>query len=63
MPAWPFLPSSWDGRSVSDGASFPQVCLKGKIHIFKYLNVEACGKGRPDLAELAQGRPAGFGTW
>ncbi|XP_034286742.1 leucine-rich repeat and calponin homology domain-containing protein 4 isoform X1 [Pantherophis guttatus] len=39
-----------------------QVCLKGKIHIFKYLNVEACGKGRPDLAELAQGRPAGFGT-
>ncbi|XP_058037312.1 leucine-rich repeat and calponin homology domain-containing protein 4 isoform X2 [Ahaetulla prasina] len=39
-----------------------QVCLKGKIHIFKYLNVEACGKGRPDLAELTQGRPAGFGT-
>ncbi|XP_032091027.1 leucine-rich repeat and calponin homology domain-containing protein 4 isoform X2 [Thamnophis elegans] len=39
-----------------------QVCLKGKIHIFKYLNTEACGKGRPGLAELAQGRPAAFGT-
>ncbi|KAG8148267.1 hypothetical protein E2320_022318, partial [Naja naja] len=39
-----------------------QVCLKGKIHIFKYLNAEACSKSRPDLAELAQGRPAGFGT-
>ncbi|KAL7982925.1 hypothetical protein Chor_013531, partial [Crotalus horridus] len=39
-----------------------QVCLKGKIHIFKYLNMEACGKGRPGLAELAQGRPTGFGT-
>ncbi|XP_029139413.1 leucine-rich repeat and calponin homology domain-containing protein 4 [Protobothrops mucrosquamatus] len=39
-----------------------QVCLKGKIHIFKYLNTEACGKGRPGLAELAQGRPTGFGT-
>ncbi|XP_026550218.1 leucine-rich repeat and calponin homology domain-containing protein 4-like, partial [Notechis scutatus] len=33
------------------------------MHIFKYLNVQACGKGRPDLAELAhQGRPTGFGT-
>ncbi|KAM3820865.1 leucine-rich repeat and calponin homology domain-containing protein 4 isoform 4-T4 [Vipera latastei] len=39
-----------------------QVCLKGKIHIFKYLNMEACSKGRPGLAELAQGRPTGFGT-
>ncbi|XP_039180714.1 leucine-rich repeat and calponin homology domain-containing protein 4 isoform X2 [Crotalus tigris] len=39
-----------------------QVCLKGKVHIFKYLNMEACGKGRPGLAELAQGRPTGFGT-
>ncbi|XP_025030873.1 leucine-rich repeat and calponin homology domain-containing protein 4 [Python bivittatus] len=39
-----------------------QVCLKGKIHIFKYLNVEACSKARSDLAEFAQGRPTGFGT-
>ncbi|XP_034991001.1 leucine-rich repeat and calponin homology domain-containing protein 4 isoform X2 [Zootoca vivipara] len=40
-----------------------QICLKGKIHIFKYLNMEACSKARPDLAEFAQGtRPAGFGT-
>ncbi|KAM6453301.1 leucine-rich repeat and calponin homology domain-containing protein 4 isoform 2-T2 [Liasis olivaceus] len=39
-----------------------QVCLKGKIHIFKYLNIEACSKARSDLAEFAQGRPAGFGT-
>ncbi|XP_063157867.1 leucine-rich repeat and calponin homology domain-containing protein 4 isoform X2 [Candoia aspera] len=39
-----------------------QVCLKGKIHIFKYLNIEACSKARSDLAEFAQGRPTGFGT-
>nr|XP_028559287.1 leucine-rich repeat and calponin homology domain-containing protein 4 [Podarcis muralis] len=40
-----------------------QICSKGKIHIFKYLNIEACSKARPDLAEFAQGtRPAGFGT-
>ncbi|CAI5791616.1 leucine-rich repeat and calponin homology domain-containing protein 4 isoform X2 [Podarcis lilfordi] len=40
-----------------------QICSKGKIHIFKYLNMEACSKARPDLAEFAQGtRPAGFGT-
>ncbi|KAH0626017.1 hypothetical protein JD844_000714 [Phrynosoma platyrhinos] len=41
----------------------PQICLKGKIHIFKYLNIEACSKGRVDLAEFARGsRPTGFGT-
>ncbi|XP_042327791.1 LOW QUALITY PROTEIN: leucine-rich repeat and calponin homology domain-containing protein 4 [Sceloporus undulatus] len=40
-----------------------QICLKGKIHIFKYLNIEACSKGRVDLAEFARGsRPTGFGT-
>ncbi|XP_061446833.1 leucine-rich repeat and calponin homology domain-containing protein 4 isoform X2 [Rhineura floridana] len=40
-----------------------QICLKGKIHIFKYLNIEACSKARSDLAEFARGiRPAGFGT-
>ncbi|KAG8148268.1 hypothetical protein E2320_022318 [Naja naja] len=58
------LPSGFGGGE-SDFAPpplFPQVCLKGKIHIFKYLNAEACSKSRPDLAELAQGRPAGFGT-
>ncbi|XP_062993605.1 leucine-rich repeat and calponin homology domain-containing protein 4 isoform X2 [Elgaria multicarinata webbii] len=40
-----------------------QVCLKGKIHIFKYLNLEACSKTRPDLAEFArESRPTSFGT-
>ncbi|XP_067411169.1 LOW QUALITY PROTEIN: leucine-rich repeat and calponin homology domain-containing protein 4 [Emydura macquarii macquarii] len=40
-----------------------QICLKGKIHIFKYLNVEACSKTVPDLAELARAsRPTGFST-
>ncbi|XP_067325747.1 leucine-rich repeat and calponin homology domain-containing protein 4 isoform X4 [Anolis sagrei] len=40
-----------------------QICLKGKIHIFKYLHIEACSKGRPDLAEFARGsRPTAFGT-
>ncbi|KAJ7313315.1 hypothetical protein JRQ81_004605 [Phrynocephalus forsythii] len=40
-----------------------QICLKGKVHIFKYLHLEACSKARMDLAEFAQGgRPAGFGT-
>uniref|UniRef100_A0A8D0H8U7 LRCH3 n=1 Tax=Sphenodon punctatus TaxID=8508 RepID=A0A8D0H8U7_SPHPU len=40
-----------------------QICLKGKIHIFKYLNLEACSKAIPDLAELSRSeRPTGFGT-
>uniref|UniRef100_A0A8C8RJI5 Calponin-homology (CH) domain-containing protein n=1 Tax=Pelusios castaneus TaxID=367368 RepID=A0A8C8RJI5_9SAUR len=40
-----------------------QICLKGKIHIFKYLNVEACSKAVPDLAEFTRAsRPTGFNT-
>ncbi|XP_043359638.1 leucine-rich repeat and calponin homology domain-containing protein 4 isoform X2 [Dermochelys coriacea] len=40
-----------------------QICLKGKIHIFKYLNLEACSKTVPDLADFARAsRPTGFGT-
>ncbi|XP_053860783.1 leucine-rich repeat and calponin homology domain-containing protein 4 isoform X3 [Malaclemys terrapin pileata] len=40
-----------------------QICLKGKIHIFKYLNLEACSKTGPDLADFARAsRPTGFGT-
>nr|XP_020655389.1 leucine-rich repeat and calponin homology domain-containing protein 4 isoform X1 [Pogona vitticeps] len=40
-----------------------QICLKGKIHIFKYLHMEACSKARTDLAEFARGgRPTVFGT-
>lgn len=39
-----------------------QVCTKGKIHIFKYLNIEACKVG-PDLAELDRPvRPQGFSS-
>ncbi|XP_041118644.1 DISP complex protein LRCH3 isoform X14 [Polyodon spathula] len=37
-----------------------QICIKGKIHIFKYLNIEAC-KTAPDLPEYDR-RPAAFGS-
>ncbi|KAB5575205.1 hypothetical protein PHYPO_G00218180 [Pangasianodon hypophthalmus] len=37
-----------------------QICIKGKIHIFKYLNVEAC-KIAPDLSDYDR-RPLGFGS-
>ncbi|XP_033884522.3 DISP complex protein LRCH3-like isoform X15 [Acipenser ruthenus] len=37
-----------------------QICIKGKIHIFKYLNIEAC-KIAPDLPEYDR-RPAAFGS-
>ncbi|XP_048171007.1 DISP complex protein LRCH3 isoform X12 [Corvus hawaiiensis] len=35
-----------------------QICIKGKIHIFKYLNIEAC-KIAPDLPDYDR-RPMGF---
>ncbi|XP_051900678.1 leucine-rich repeat and calponin homology domain-containing protein 4-like isoform X2 [Pristis pectinata] len=39
-----------------------QVCTKGKIHIFKYLNIEAC-KIVPDLTDLDRAlRPQGFSS-
>ncbi|XP_067883135.1 DISP complex protein LRCH3-like isoform X1 [Heterodontus francisci] len=39
-----------------------QICTKGKIHIFKYLNIEAC-KSVPDLAELERSmRQQGFSS-
>ncbi|XP_068262060.1 DISP complex protein LRCH3 isoform X9 [Nyctibius grandis] len=37
-----------------------QICIKGKIHIFKYLNIEAC-KIAPDLPDYDR-RPIGFGS-
>ncbi|NXI24028.1 LRCH3 protein, partial [Sterrhoptilus dennistouni] len=37
-----------------------QICIKGKIHIFKYLNIEAC-KMAPDLPDYDR-RPMGFGS-
>ncbi|XP_059587228.1 DISP complex protein LRCH3 isoform X8 [Alligator mississippiensis] len=37
-----------------------QICIKGKIHIFKYLNIEAC-KTAPDLPDYDR-RPMGFGS-
>ncbi|NWU12043.1 LRCH3 protein, partial [Cephalopterus ornatus] len=37
-----------------------QICIKGKIHIFKYLNIEAC-KIAPDLPDFDR-RPIGFGS-
>ncbi|GCB60450.1 hypothetical protein scyTo_0014175, partial [Scyliorhinus torazame] len=38
-----------------------QICIKGKIHIFKYLNIEAC-KSVPDLPEYDRTRPIGFNS-
>ncbi|XDB46663.1 hypothetical protein AB1E18_000278 [Capra hircus] len=37
-----------------------QICIKGKIHIFKYLNMQAC-KIAPDLPDYDR-RPMGFGS-
>ncbi|KAM6414704.1 DISP complex protein LRCH3 isoform 3-T3 [Rhynochetos jubatus] len=37
-----------------------QICIKGKNHIFKYLNIEAC-KIAPDLPDYDR-RPMGFGS-
>uniref|UniRef100_K7F2R3 Leucine rich repeats and calponin homology domain containing 3 n=1 Tax=Pelodiscus sinensis TaxID=13735 RepID=K7F2R3_PELSI len=37
-----------------------QICIKGKFHIFKYLNIEAC-KIAPDLPDYDR-RPMGFGS-
>ncbi|KAF7699394.1 hypothetical protein HF521_004136 [Silurus meridionalis] len=37
-----------------------QICIKGKIHIFKYLNTQAC-KIAPDLSDYDR-RPLGFGS-
>ncbi|XP_018121085.1 DISP complex protein LRCH3 isoform X2 [Xenopus laevis] len=37
-----------------------QICIKGKIHIFKYLNIEAC-KNAPDIPDYDR-RTLGFST-
>ncbi|XP_047420969.1 DISP complex protein LRCH3 isoform X6 [Sciurus carolinensis] len=37
-----------------------QICIKGKIHIFKFLNIQAC-KIAPDLPDYDR-RPLGFGS-
>ncbi|KAG3271282.1 leucine rich repeats and calponin homology domain containing 3, transcript variant X6 [Ictidomys tridecemlineatus] len=37
-----------------------QICIKGKIHIFKFLNIQA-GKLAPDLPDYDR-RPLGFGS-
>ncbi|XP_066565172.1 DISP complex protein LRCH3 isoform X2 [Amia ocellicauda] len=37
-----------------------QICIKGKIHIFKFLNIEAC-KTVPELPDFDR-RPLGFGS-
>ncbi|XP_075062305.1 leucine-rich repeat and calponin homology domain-containing protein 4 isoform X2 [Mixophyes fleayi] len=40
-----------------------QICLKGKVHIFKYLNIEACSKPASDLGDLGKlSRPTSFTT-
>ncbi|XP_073510664.1 leucine-rich repeat and calponin homology domain-containing protein 4 [Phyllobates terribilis] len=37
-----------------------QICLKGKVHIFKYLHTEACSKPASELEKLS--RPTSFTT-
>ncbi|XP_062946540.1 DISP complex protein LRCH3 isoform X5 [Cynocephalus volans] len=37
-----------------------QICIKGKVHIFKYLNIQAC-KIAPELPDYDR-RPLGFGS-
>ncbi|XP_069805944.1 leucine-rich repeat and calponin homology domain-containing protein 4 isoform X2 [Dendropsophus ebraccatus] len=40
-----------------------QICLKGKVHIFKYLNIEACSKPTLELGDLGKlSRPTSFTT-
>uniref|UniRef100_G1RM75 Leucine rich repeats and calponin homology domain containing 4 n=1 Tax=Nomascus leucogenys TaxID=61853 RepID=G1RM75_NOMLE len=39
-----------------------QVCLKGKLHIFKYLSTEAGQRGSA-LGDLAPSRPPSFSPW
>ncbi|XP_040202915.1 leucine-rich repeat and calponin homology domain-containing protein 4 isoform X2 [Rana temporaria] len=40
-----------------------QICLKGKVHIFKYLNIEACSKPPPELSDGGKmSRPTSFTT-
>lgn len=39
-----------------------QICSKGKYHIFKYLNMEAC-KSHEELEKHLNLRPNGFKTW
>ena len=37
-----------------------QICSKGKFHIFKYLNMEACKRSQDELLAL---RPTHFNSW
>lgn len=38
-----------------------QICSKGKYHIFKYLNMEACKRSQEELEKHL--RPTGFNSW
>ncbi|EPQ15693.1 Leucine-rich repeat and calponin like proteiny domain-containing protein 4 [Myotis brandtii] len=40
-----------------------QICLKGKLHIFKYLSTEAGRRGGAALGDLAPSRPPSFSPW
>lgn len=40
-----------------------QICLKGKLHIFKYLSTEAGRRGGSALGDLAPSRPPSFSPW
>ncbi|XP_058871613.1 leucine-rich repeat and calponin homology domain-containing protein 4-like isoform X1 [Acipenser ruthenus] len=40
-----------------------QICTKGKVHIFKFLNIEACSKTAQELEEFERAaRPTGFAS-
>lgn len=42
--------------------SLSQICLKGKLHIFKYLTMEAGRRGAA-LGDLVPSRPPSFSPW
>lgn len=45
--------SNMDSCLNTGCASLFQICLKGKVHIFKYLNIQACRMDKkPDTLDL-----------
>lgn len=48
-------------RAADLPSCFSQICIKGKVHIFKYLNIEA-SKSTPDLPDYER-RPLPFTSW
>lgn len=49
-------------HSYSPTCASIQICLKGKLHIFKYLSTEAGRRGAA-LVDLAPSHPPSFSPW